>query len=298
MAECVCGSPTAISQAISKQSQAISKSIDSAGKYVDETLHGQAMGGSHGAPAPVRFCNWAAPEYGDIGENGWATAFRAAQLAIALLNASIQGQIADLKEDLADGYYQQAKYKWDRFNAKYRPLEEALLNEVSNAPVRNMDCADDRERARVAVDSAFDYVGGYLGGQAQSYRLCLSAVAVRQMEHSRALTMVDTENYNLRDDTWFMDFKNDQRWNRRSNVLNLGRNLGSLAMKYGDVARALSDDVSGIANKAASSLSMALGYYGSRFDTVFPTTYLSGSMSLVGTDSGMPGMSASGGYAI
>ena len=85
---------------------------------------------------------------------------------------------------------------------------------------------------------------------------------------------VDTENYNLRDDTWFTDYKSDQRWGRRSNVLNLGRNLGSIAMKYGDVARALSQDVGGLFNRATASLSMALGYYGTRFDTYMPSTYL------------------------
>ena len=31
---------------------------------------------------------------------------------------------------------------------------------------------------------------------------------------------------------------------------------------------------SGIANKAFGSIGMALGYYGARFDTVYPTTYL------------------------
>ena len=86
--------------------------------------------------------------------------------------------------------------------------------------------------------------------------------------------LVDTENYNLRDDTWFTDYKSDQRWGRRSNVLNLGRNLGSIAMKYGDVARALSEDVGGLFNRATASLSMALGYYGTRFDTYTPSTYL------------------------
>lgn len=260
--------------------EAIQGAIGTSATTIDETLYGKTLdpAGQHGAPAPVRFCNWAAPEWGPKGEQLWVDFFQAAQLAIAVLNATIQGQIADLQQDLADKYYQQAKYKWDRFANRYMPLERAILWEASNEPVREMDCDDDRQRAQVAANKSFDYLENYMARQAKSYRLCLDDSVVSQLSYSRNLVSVDTENYNLRDDQWFVDFKNDQRWNRRSNILNLGRNLGSIAMQYGDVARKLMGDVSDITNKAFGSISAALGYYGARFDTVYPTTYLAGSM--------------------
>lgn len=243
---------------------------------LDETLYGKEHGGEHGTLDRLRFCHWAAPEYGAQGDTLWTYAFQAAQLGIALLNASIQGQIADLQEDLAEGYYQQAKFKWDRFAYNYMPLEWQLLNEASTEPIREMDCPAGRKRAHEAVGPSFDYMNTYMGNQAKAYRLCMDSTAVRQLEFSRNLLLVDTENYNLRDGQWFVDFKNDQRWNRRSNILNLGRNLGSVAMQYGDVARKLMGDVSDIANKAFGSVSQALGYYGARFDTYYPSTYISG----------------------
>lgn len=259
--------------------------ISESAQYIDETLRGAKLDaeegdgqGVHGALGPLRFCNWAAPEWGAKGNSLWTNFFQAAQLAIATLNALIQGQIADMQQDLADSYYQQAKYKWDRFSGKYMPLERSILWEASNEPIREMDCNDDRERAQAAANKSFDYLEKYMNRQAQAYRLCLDDSVVSQLSYARNLITVDTENYNLRDDQWFVDFKNDQRWNRRSNILNLGRNLGSVAMQYGDVARKLMGDVSDITNKAFGSLSSALGYYGSRFDTVYPTTYLAGSM--------------------
>lgn len=276
MAECTCANPQAVSQAISQQASKISDQIKDTGKTVDETLHGSAHGGKHGVLDTIRFCHWAAPEYGGVGESAWVNAFRAAQLGVALLNASIQGQISDKQQDLAEGYYRQAKFKWDRFAGKYRPLEESILWEASSTPVWVLDCDDDRMRAENAVGTAFDYIDKYMANQAKAYRLCLDDTVVSQSAYARNLLLADTENYNLRDDQWFTDFKNDQRWNRRSNILNLGRNLGSQAMQYGDVARKLLGDVSGIADKAAGSLSQALGYYGARFDTVYPTTYLAG----------------------
>lgn len=290
MAECTCADPQAVAQAIGTHST--DRQYDTV--YIDETLHGKSLGtsaqdeaaggegasaeGKHGALGPLRFCNWAAPEWGPKGDSLWTNFFQAAQLAIAVLNALIQGQIADMQQDLADKYYQQAKYKWNRFKNKYMPLERSILWEASNEPIREMDCDDDRQRAQAAVDKAFDYLESYIARQAKSYRLCLDDSVVSQLSYTRNTIAVDTENYNLRDDQWFVDFKNDQRWNRRSNILNLGRNLGSVAMQYGDVARKLMGDVSDIANKAFGSLSSALGYYGARFDTVYPTTYLAGSM--------------------
>lgn len=252
-----------------------------------KTMYGAAQTPDAGEPGKIdrlRFCHWAAPEYGGEGENKWTLAFQAAQLAIALLNAQIQGEISDMQQDLAEGYYQQAKFKWDRFANNYKPLEEDILWEAQSEPIRELDCDDDRRRAKQAVQPAFDIMTNYMSQVAKGYRLCPDATVVAQMGHTQSQLLVDTENYNLLDDQWFTDFKNDQRWARRSNILNLGRNLGSIAMQYGDVARKLMGDVSNIVNKAAGSLSQALGYYGSRFDTFYPMTYLSGtSQNLVTT---------------
>lgn len=235
--------------------------------------------GEHGRLDRLRFCHWAAPEYGSKGETLWTNLWEAAQLAISLLNAKIQGDIADKQEELAQKYYDQAKYKWDRFEGKYMPLEKSILWEASSEPIKEMDCADDQDRAHWAVTTAYAYANDYMTQVAKQYRLCLDPTVVNQMQYAQNVAEVDTINYNLRDDQWFVDFKNDQRWNRRSNILNLGRNLGSVAMQYGDVARKLMGDVGDIANKAFGSISQALGYYGARFDTVYPTSYLAGSVS-------------------
>lgn len=254
---------------------------------ISRTLYGAEQSPDEGQPGKLdrlRFCHWAAPEYGGGGENLWTLAFQAAQLGIALLNAQIQGQIADMQQDLADGYYQQAKFKWDRFAGNYMPLERAILWEAQSEPIRELDCDDDRRRAQYAVEPAFDIMDDYMERMAKGYRLCPDPTVTSQLAHTRSQLLVDTENYNLLDDQWFTDFKNDQRWARRSNILNLGRNLGSIAMQYGDVARKLMKDVGNIVDKAAGSLSQALGYYGARFDTYYPQNYLSGTAhSLVST---------------
>lgn len=279
MASCTCANPQAVSSAIESQTAQINSSV----KYLDDTLHGSAMrpyAGWHGAPAPVRFANWAAPEVSDVGETGWNLAFQVAALAIATANSVAQGQIHDKQMDLAESYYDMAKYKWDRFKDKYVPLEILLLNEVSTTPIKELDCDDDRMRASASVNSAFDSLSSYLTQMTKKFRLCLDKAQLAAMEYKRTMALVDTENYNMYDDQFFTDFKNDQRWNRRSNVLNLGRNLTSQALKYGDVARSLYSAVGQELQQAASGVMQALGYYGARNDTYYPTEYLNSASGL------------------
>lgn len=282
MASCTCANPQAVSSAIRAQSTEISGQIRGTGEFLDQTLSGQggtdeAGGqGEHGRMDLVRFCHWAAPEISNEGERQWTDLWNAAALAIAIANGIAQGKISDMQMDLADRYYQMAKYKWDRFKDKYIPLEKQLLNETSTTPVRELDCADDRARAWESSQSAFDSCLSHLSRVAKKARICINPTILDRYEHKRTLAFVDSENYNIQDDQFFTDYKNDQRWNRRSNVLNLGRNNTTEALNYGNVARALASTVGSQIDQAANSLIGALGYYGARNDTYYPTTYLSG----------------------
>lgn len=271
---------------------AVSETISTEGP-IDETLYGKSLRGSateealngdevsenkgpgeHGAIGSLRFCNWAAPEYGPVGEGFWDNAFKAAALAIAIANGVAQSQIADMQQDLADSYYDMAKYKWDRFYEKFVPLEKKLLKEVLNEPLKEMDCDEDMQRASDWVRRAYGAMQDWTARKAKQMRVCMNALDMRRPRNAQALALADTANYNYVDDRWFCDYSNDKRWNRRSSVLNLGRNLGSEALKYGDVARGLLNTISGQVEQAAQGLVSALGYYGARLDTYYPSSYL------------------------
>lgn len=284
MASCTCANPTEVSSAIKDDTDMMSKRIDALAKKLDETLYGEALEpkGVHGASAPVRFCRWAAPEVSDVGENGWSMAFKAASLVIAIANGVAQSEIADKQQDLAEGYYDMVKFKWDRFSKQYMPLELKLLNEVSTTPIRELDCIGAENRALTAVNSSWDGITGFVSRRAKALRLCVDDTSLAMLDSRRALMSVDAENFNLTDEQWYTDLKNDQRWNRRSNILNLGRNLSSEALKYGDAARAMFGQVGGQIEKAAGGVMQALGYYGARNDTYYSTTFLgSGGGNLV-----------------
>lgn len=270
MATCTCANPNAVKSAISSFADDWSSGMDE----IHRTLYGASQGGSPGTLAPLRFAHWAAPEITDKGYNAWAKLFQAAALIIALANAAAQGEIHSKQMDLAEGYYDMAKYKWDRFAAKYIPLEKKLVYEVGNEPVRELNCTDDRARAVTSVNSSFSSSSSALNRLAKAYRVCLDPTLVDYMEHKRMVALTDTENYNLYDDRFYTDMRNDRRWNRRSAVLNLGRNLASQALKYGDIAKSMLSTVGAEIDQAARGMVQALGYYGARNDTFYPTTYL------------------------
>lgn len=298
MAACTCADPMAIVNALNKNHEDFMKTFYGASMTNDDahSNNGTAVsadstdvsvaanrvgssgtGGKPGAGiAPIRFSNWAAPEISDAGESVWNKLWKAAALAISLYNTVQQGKIAEEQERLADSYYNMAKQKLDRFMDNYKPLEEALLNETSTTPVREIDCADDRKRAKNAVSPSYKRLDKYVSSQSKARHICIDRSFNGFMAFKQALMLVDTENYNLIDDQFYTDYKNDQRWNRRSNVLNLGRNMGSQAMSYGDVARTLSGQLSGQLDKVTGSLMTVAGYFGARNDTYFPNMYLSG----------------------
>jgi hypothetical protein len=272
MSECTCADPQAVAQAIKDVKSGHKEDTNT----IDETLYGKSQkpAGSHGSFAPIRLCSWAAPEWGPEGENWKSLAWRAAALAISIANSIAQGQIADMQQDLAESYYDMAKFKWNRFNDKYKPLELKLLNEVRSEPIVSLNCGDDRSRAAEAVNTAYDRMSSYMTKKAKQYHLCIDSTLLMQMDRKRTMALVDTANFNLSDDYWFVDYTNDKRWNRRSNVLDLGRNLSSEALKYGDVALATMKTVGGQISQAAQGLMTAVGYYGARNDTYYPMTVL------------------------
>lgn len=240
------------------------------------TIYGQALGGVPGAMANVRFAHAAPPEYGPIGENTWSVAFEAANTAIALANSVAQGDIADKQQDLSERYYDMASSKWSRFESQYMPLEKQLVNEVAAEPIKDMDCTGAIGQATENLYSTYSDCMGALNRDMRAMHLCNDYSPIRSaISYYNNQLRVDMMDFAMEDEHWYTDYKNDKRWNRRNAVLNIGRNMASDALKYGDVAMKTFGRVGQQIQTAATGMASALGYYGGRNDTYYPTTFLS-----------------------
>lgn len=222
----------------------------------------------------VRFCDWTSPTYGEQGEMGWNVAFKAAQLAIAIANSAAQQEIADKQMDLADKWFSHQKYKWTRFNNTYLPIEKQLINNTAYERIPELDCDSAINRAEEAVKDNKQVLDNWMGNKFKSYRICSHNSSFTRVEINNSTTLVDCINYNLADERWYRDYKEDKRWNNRSNVLNLGRNLDSQALQYGDTANKLFSQVGHQLDRFGSAAMTALGYFGTRNEGFIPMTYL------------------------
>lgn len=262
-------------------------------RYLRQMQAGIGAGGDpYRFPATISFTHWNPPTHGDIGEQAWGLAFRGAQLAIAAYNAAMQQQIADKQHELAESWQAHAQYKWERFKGNYMPLEKQLLNEVRSTPIPEFNCADAESRAQESVDSSYDMVQEAFKRKAQMLRCCVDDSLLTDLNTRQGMMLVDSRNYNYDDDRWFQDYQEDKRWNRRSNVLALGRNLSAMALGYGQVASQIYGQVGRQMNLVGQSAMHALGYFGARNDTYIPNTYLgSGGQGVSGSviQIGMPG---------
>ncbi len=54
MAACTCADPALVADAIKEQTTSVTEQMEKDSQKIDETLFGQTMSGSHGAPAPAR----------------------------------------------------------------------------------------------------------------------------------------------------------------------------------------------------------------------------------------------------
>ncbi len=252
---------------------------------LNATMHGKAMGSPTGAIGPIRFAHWVAPEVSPIGENLWALAFQAASLAISIYNAEKQEEISQKQLNIAEGYYDQAKYKWDRWNdnsgkgGSFYELEKSLVSEVDNVPVPKLDCDGAVSRANTVSMASFKAMDPYILSSTRKFRQKISKHELRVLYNRQAITTTDSMNYNLADDRWFRDYKDDQRWNQRSNVLSLGRGMESEVMRYRDAASQIYGQVGRQLNQVSSGLMGALGYVGSRFHVNAPSNFLNSANS-------------------
>lgn len=225
--------------------------------------------------AILRFCDWTSPTYGSQGEMGWTIAFKAAELAIAIANSAAQQQIADAQMDLADRWFSHQKYKWTRFQNAYLPLEKKLVQETAYVPMPTLDCDNAEARAHNQTKRTGQVLDNWMARKFKGLRICGHASSVRRCEVNACAVHVDCYNFNLADERWYKDFQEDKRWNNRSNVLNLGRNMDSQAQSYGDLAGKIFGAVGQQLDRFGSAAMTALGYFGTRNEGFIPMTFLS-----------------------
>lgn len=227
-------------------------------------------------PIARRMCSWAAPEYGTVGEGWDRKAMLAAQIAIYASVIGLNTFIQNKNHDIASSYADITKDKWNRFKDAYAALEKKMIAEAQNTPEPAADYGDARNRAGNAINFAYNSAKSSMARYAKLYALCMDDSL--DLSYSKTLLLDDTATYNYRDSENFRDYKSDKRWNRRSDILNLGRNTQATAFSYAQHASESFAGLAGAIAQAGNGLSGLLGYMLNRNETVYPAQFSQASL--------------------
>lgn len=222
-------------------------------------------------PISGKLCAWAAPEYKKDGALidrwMWIAAQVALMTAYIALNTYLQGK----QYDIAKSYASLTEDRWNRFKNHYAPLEKKMLNEVSSVKEPSPDYDGARSRATSSVNLAFNLANRDMAAQAKRYALCLDPS--QSLDRAKTLSIDDTVNFNYRDAENYADYLSDKRWNRRSDILNLGRNNHSTSFSYAQTANTAFASVASALQQAGNGISGLLGYLGNRNETLYPAQF-------------------------
>ena len=219
----------------------------------------------------ARMCAWAAPEYGIAGETRDRTAEYVALAAVYASVITLNTYIQNQNYKIARAYTDLSQDKWNRFKNAYASLEKKLIAEAKNTPEPAPDYVNSRTRASNATSFAFSSSKATMASYAKKYALCLDESL--DLANSQALMCDDTSNFNYRDAEHYKDYLSDKRWNRRSDILNLGRNNLPTAYSYAQHASNAMNDVANAVVGVGNGISGLIGYLFNRNETVYPAQF-------------------------
>jgi hypothetical protein len=231
-------------------------------------------------------CNWAAPTFGNMGQTALHTVLAGVAFAIALWTASEQLRIFRMRYRLAEDYARIAEEEWNRYNEFYRPLENDMLEECMASPWTDPDYAGAEAEYGGMADAASARGLDHMRELAARYSLCVDPSLSAGLGTDAAVMRTDAVNYGYRDAEWYAQNKNDVRFNRRSNLLNLGRDLVMLSAKFGQVTNTVLEGASASAHAATSGAMYFMGYMRNRNATYYPQFMSEGTATNAGTMAG------------
>ena len=219
----------------------------------------------------ARMCAWAAPEYSVSGAVRDRTAELVAQAAIYSSVVALNTYIQNKNYHIARSYTNLSLDRWNRFKNAYARLEQKMIATTMNTAEPASDYAGAKSRAQSSVSFAYNSAKSTMTSYAKLYALCMDDSL--NLDHDQAITRDDTINFNYRDAENYKDYLSDKRWNRRSDVLNLGRNNLPTASSYAQHASNACGDVSNAVVGIGSGLSGLIGYLFNRNETVYPAQF-------------------------
>lgn len=207
----------------------------------------------------------------DAGLASSASIKGALNAAILGINTYTSLRIAEMQHDLARDYAKMSEWYRNHYFDNYHPIEKALIDEAKNEPEYKYN-KHDLTKGQMLVSAKLGFIGKlektvsctgrYCTGQRQAIT---NDILVEQATIENAICGLAHRHATDEEIT-----RNTKRWERRNNVLKLGRDLPTESVSYGNLASGIFGSIGQQAAAAAQGASEALAFGSTRRDTRYP----------------------------
>lgn len=187
------------------------------------------------------------------------------------LNLANSVKMAQLQEDIAEGYTKLAEDARNYYKEEYKPLEQENIKEVDKLPLysrnkeslyRGQMILSARDKIAGKLEGALSCTGRYCTGQRASLinDALIEQAATEASVAAFAHRYVDDEEI----------VRNALRWERRRVVLDLGRGIPAASVAYAELAAGIFGSLGAQSGKAAEGIVGSLGFGRNRNETQYP----------------------------
>lgn len=207
----------------------------------------------------------------DNGKSTMGLIFDAAAMAVAAINTAAAVKMADLQYDIAKQYLDIAKWWRNYYNNTYKPWEDQELSEAwaqeKIDPMYDITIGRTRTYGRLqfrgVIDQSLRCTSAYCTG--------LREAMLKDIATAEATTIAAMANMGYRNERAYVEARNNTRWERRTQVLNRGRDMLANNVQFSSMAAGIFGDLGQQAGAGAAGAMRYLGYSWTRNETQFPT---------------------------
>lgn len=207
----------------------------------------------------------------DTGLLQVSTIRTALAVAVAALNVKTARDMAGLQKEIAEDYAKLAEDARDYYNDVYKPLETETLKEVSSDAKYVRD-KDDITTGQMLLSVRAQFVGAIEAKLNCTGRYCTGqrAALINDELLKQASAEAAVAGMAFRFEDAKETAKNTLRWERRREVLNLGRDIPTKAVAYAELASGIFGSIGKQSSTAAEGIAWWAGNRNSRRDTEYP----------------------------
>lgn len=219
----------------------------------------------------VGFEIWRAPQVDDAGIRASATWKEAAAVGVAILNTVMANKIAKLQRDIAARYRDMFIEDHNRYMNVYSPSERKYMLEVGSKPIYKENYTGRGNLYEGYLGSAMDITDGWSELITSQVPLCVDPSMLRAQQLQRGELSTAGKDTAYVQENFEKIYQDDLRFKRRADALDRGRSLVVQSATFGQSAANLYGKLGDSIGTAAEGAAGALGYFGARNGTGFPT---------------------------